>query len=816
MKTNPLLDRLPERLRARSRIRFGEEIELEEGPILYWMRNAARGHENPALNTLIRLANETGLAPFVMHTLTSVYPYASDRHHTFQLQGALDVDRELTRKNIPHTFYVERINDTKRHLREMVARSGLLIIEEIPVKPFSVWGKILGESTETPVVAVDTDCIVPMKWPDQYHNRAYKFRNATEDERERRIERDWRTPELDTPSVPSLDLPFEAIDPESMDLSQLIADCDIDHGIGPVAHSEGGSSSGYERWNTFRKQHLDRYHQKRNTPSNPLAVSRLSPYLHYGHVAPFRIAREASKNDSDGAQKFLDELITWRELAHHYCFYHKNYNCFSALPDWAQQTLLEHAEDRRNNTYDWMTLASAKTGDRLWDLCQESLLVHGELHNNLRMTWAKQLLQWTEDPRKALHTAIDLNNRYALDGRDPNSYGGIFWCYGLFDRAYNKERSVTGKLRPRTTDWHEQRVDMDSFSRFVHRPLTDEPFKVAVIGAGIAGSTATRILRNHGISVDCYEKSRGSGGRSSTRRITEKGTTYHFDHGAQYFTARSTAFRRQVKSLVDRGDVEQWSPDLVEINDDEMIQKTNQPDRYVAKPGMSSLTNYLLDEFEPNYSSRVESIDSAKDQLQLNVEETTSRYDSIILTAPPEQSADLVGSTSEKITTTCKNANFYPTWAVLLGFNESLPTKYDAAFVNTGPLTWIARNSSKPGRPETESWILHASPEWSEKHRQEPPEAIINHLLEEWKRISDHSNDVEPDYQSAHRWLYSQVDEPRSDRAVIDPDIGLILAGDWLAKSRIEGAFLSGRAAASRVLNDVLDFRHYAQEELFE
>jgi len=418
------IEDLPEALRERTRVRTGGTTDVRGDRVLYWMRNAARGHENPALEVTLRLAGTLDKPPLVVHPITSMYPYSSDRHHLFQLQGARDVAGELAERGIPYALMLQEAGDDLS-LKSLVQNSALLVVEEIPVRPFSVWGPALGDAVGTPVLSVDTDCIVPMTLPDAYHDRAYKFRRATEDERSERIDRTWSAFAPERSDVNMKELPFDPVDPRTVDLPDRIARCEIDHGVGPVPHRTGGASSGYRRWAAFRSDGLDSYHHRRNTPAQPGAVSRLSPYLHYGHVSPFRIAREARQHDGEGAEKFIDELITWRELAHHFCFHHDDYNRFSGLPDWARKTLRTHRDDEREILYDWDKLARARTGDRLWDLCQRSLLTHGELHNNVRMTWAKQLQHWTDRPERALRIAIDLNNRYALDGRDPNSYPAL-------------------------------------------------------------------------------------------------------------------------------------------------------------------------------------------------------------------------------------------------------------------------------------------------------------------------------------------------------------------------------------------------------
>jgi hypothetical protein len=195
-----------------------------------------------------------------------------------------------------------------------------------------------------------------------------------------------------------------------------------------------------------------------------------------------RIAREAH---AAGADKYLEELLVWRELAYQWCRHVPDHSSFDALPAWARRTLAAHAQDERA-ALSWEQLASGRTGDRLWDLAQRSLAMHGELHNNVRMTWGKAVIGWTRSPEAAIATLIDLNNRFALDGADPASYGGILWCLGLFDRPFTPELPVLGSVRPRTTDGHAERLDLDAYERIVSRRT--RPWRVAVIGAGISGA----------------------------------------------------------------------------------------------------------------------------------------------------------------------------------------------------------------------------------------------------------------------------------------------------------------------------------------
>ena len=164
-------------------------------------------------------------------------------------------------------------------------------------------------------------------------------------------------------------------------------------------------------------------------------------------------------------------MLIWRELAHNFCFHHKHLESLEALPRWARQTIANHLEDPRQAVYSWEKLCRGQTGDSLWDAAQRSLLVHGELHNNVRMTWGKAFLNWTQHPQKALDLMIDLNHRLALDGNDANSYGGLLWCLGLFDRPFKPERPVIGTLRPRSTKDHARRLNMAAYAAKIKVPF---------------------------------------------------------------------------------------------------------------------------------------------------------------------------------------------------------------------------------------------------------------------------------------------------------------------------------------------------------
>jgi photolyase PhrII len=528
---------LDERVTRLSQARRGDGI-------VYWMRTAVRGHDNPALDVAVHLANTSGQPLLVYHAISERYPYASDRHHTFLLEGAHDVADELEQRGIPYALHVERPGHRTPHLRDLAARASVVITEDMPVQPLLGWTRRLAAAF--PVWVVDTACVVPMPLVGKAHTRAFAFRSATEPLRGGRLEREWVdvAPRDVTPLAP----PFEPLDPRTVDIPELVASCEIDHAVGPVPHTRGGSKAGYARWAWFRERGLRSYSARRNNAADPYGVSRMSPYLHMGFVSPLRIAREVASTPGKSADKFLDELLVWRELAYAYCRYLPDHDTVDTLPKWARATLRRHQGDPRPALYSWETLARARTGDRLWDAAQRSLLIHGELHNNVRMTWGKAVPMWTPDAESALAMLIDLNHRYALDGRDPSSYGGILWCLGGLDRPFKPAKPVLGEVRPRPTSHHARRLDLGAYEAHTSRPLRADPPAVCVEAAGIAGLAAARVIADHGYTVHVDSLA---------------------DHAPATFTASDDRFARYVDSWFGQGrlrsDGRTYTGDVAEI-----------------------------------------------------------------------------------------------------------------------------------------------------------------------------------------------------------------------------------------------------------
>ena len=784
------------------------------GYILYWCHHAMRVRENPALELAAELAVRKRVPLLVFSSLAGANGHTSDRHVTFRLQGFRDLAGQLAAHGIPYACALEAPRRPEGAIDRLAARAAVVVTEDMPAAPYPDWSASLARRTGRPIVLVDTACVVPMNKVDGVFDRAFAFRDATESERGQRVASPW-------PRCEALDAPWPMVDHgvpdvawQSLDIAELVASLDIDHAVPPVADTVGGTAAGLARWESFRDTRLADYARDRDDAALP-GVSRLSAYLHYGMVSPLLVAREAHAR---GAAKFLEELLVWRELAYHWCRHVADHSSIDAIPAWARRTLAQHAADPRG-VHPWERLARGRTGDRLWDLAQRSLLVHGELHNNVRMTWGKAVPQWTRSPEEALATLIDLNTRYALDGSDPASYGGLLWCLGLFDRAFAPEQPVLGAVRPRATEVHAQRLDLEAFAESVQRRA--QPLRVAVVGAGISGLACARMLADHLAEVTVFEKSRGSGGRMSTRR----GDYGAFDHGAQYFTARDARFAHMVSSWRDEGVVAPWNGRFAEVGASG-AEPLEQCRRFVATPSMSALCKHLAEGLAIHCNARVDSIErrdgawSVRTVAPDGAPSLHGGFDLVLCTAPAPQTALLLGACAPTLAAVASRVAMRATWSMMWASDRRAALPFDHAEILTGAagvgesLAWVSRISAKPGRADDglDRWVVLARPEWSEERLERAPAEVCPDIERAFADLGATLGvDLPaPIHATAHRWRFALASREGGAGSMLDAASGIGMAGDWMRGTRVEDAYLSGIALAGRALGAAAQRVHAA------
>jgi renalase len=318
------------------------------------------------------------------------------------------------------------------------------------------------------------------------------------------------------------------------------------------------------------------------------------------------------------------------------------------------------------------------------------------------------------------------------------------------------------------------------------KSMTGAP-TIAIIGAGIAGASAARALHDRGVLVRVYDKGRAPGGRAATR--TRDGA--HFDHGAQYFTARDPVFVAQTQAWVESGLVREWCPRLLAIDALGRRSDAVAQVRWVGVPGMNQLAINLLKGVELACSQRVLSVERQADGwwLQMASGPEQGPFAVVLSTLPAPQAVQLLAN--ESVIAPAAGLSFAPCWALMLEFADALDPGFDAAFVNAGDLSWIARDSSKPGRPDAERWLVHAGPEFSRRALAEPAESVAAHLLREFFAATQVAA-IQPRWVRAHRWSYALAQPPLSAGALYDNQRQIAVGGDWCHGSRVEGAYLSG------------------------
>ena len=430
----------------------------ERGPIrgdfvLYWMQGVAmRSSANFALNFAVEQANQLGLPVLVYQGLRQAYPWASDRLHTFILESAVDLYHGFTKRGIQYAFYLETPapRPARSPLVDLARRAALVVTDFFPtfIQPRQL--RALRAKVETPVVAIDSTTVVPLR----YHTREYSTARAIRPVLHEALPHYLFPIENPAPRVRrQVEVPFDQLlggETGRAHIARLVSGLDIDHSVTPAPTIRGGERAARDRLATFIRSALPIYSTQRSDP-NVEATSRLSPYLHFGNLSIHEVLLTAqAAGPSAEFAKFLDEALVWRELAHNLCFMTTKHRTLAAVPAWARQELDDHGGDPRTAIYHQAELEHARTHDDLWNACQRSLVHEGELHNYLRMLWGKSVLLWTENANRALKILEHLNNKYALDGRDPNSYGGILWCFGRFDRPFYR-RPILGTVRYMST-----------------------------------------------------------------------------------------------------------------------------------------------------------------------------------------------------------------------------------------------------------------------------------------------------------------------------------------------------------------------------
>lgn len=475
-----------DRIRAANAVPVAPDREF----VLYWMIAARRTSWSFALDRAVAWAKALGKPLLVLEALRVGYPWANDRLHRFVLDGMADNARALADAPVTHHVYVEPEPDHGKGLvYALGARACVVVTDEFPCFFLPRMVAAAAKRLDAKLEVVDGNGLVPLAAHPKDYPAASHFRRHQQ-----------KLLPLHLGVAPKRD-PFARVDLPKKALPRAIRDrwppasrallegdpkalaaLPIDHDV-PPSPMRGGAEAARVALKTFVQTNLDRYVDIHAQPDDD-ATSRLSPWLHFGHVSAHEVfaavvkherwtpaslpktgtgAREGWWGMRPGAEAFLDQLVVWRELGYNTCARRPaDYDRYESLPAWAQATLRDHAKDARPHRYSRAQLEAAETHDELWNAAQRQLLREGWFHNYLRMLWGKKILEWSKSPRDALQTMVEIMNRWSLDGRDPNSYSGYFWVLGRYDRPW-PEREVYGKVRSMSSERTRKKVAVERY-----------------------------------------------------------------------------------------------------------------------------------------------------------------------------------------------------------------------------------------------------------------------------------------------------------------------------------------------------------------
>lgn len=459
--------------------------------VVYWMTASRRLDWNWALQRAIDVAREFDVPLVILEALRSDYRWASDRIHRFIIDGMVDHERRLRDSHVYYYPFVEREKGGGKGLLEALGEHAVAVVtDDFPAFMLPRMTAAAAEQLDVCLEKIDNNGIMPMYAPNKVFKRAYDLRRWIQKHGRAYLDQAPREHPLVGHNLPAMDELPEAITrrwqptpADTLSDDAFVASLPIDHSVGVVEHRPGGPEAANEVLQEFWRQRFDAYADRRSHPEDDTS-SRLSPYLHFGHISSHQIFEELVEREgwsmedlsdeakgsregwwgmSEPAEAFLDEFITWREVGYNMCAYRDDYDEYESLPDWALETLDEHSDDERPHLYSLEEFEQAQTHDELWNAAQMQLVKEGRIHNYLRMLWGKKILHWSQSPPEALAIMIELNNKYGLDGRDPNSYSGIFWVLGRYDRPWGPEREVFGKVRYMTVKSTRRKFSVDGY-----------------------------------------------------------------------------------------------------------------------------------------------------------------------------------------------------------------------------------------------------------------------------------------------------------------------------------------------------------------
>jgi deoxyribodipyrimidine photo-lyase len=448
------------------RVRNLNEGEVRDGEyVLYWMQSSQRADHNHAVEYAVQQANDLGQRLLVVFGLTDDYPEANLRHYAFMLEGLADAEEALNKRGIK---FVARKGFPDDVALEAGKNASLIVTDRGYMRPQRAWREKVAKEAGCLVTQVESDVVVPVELASgKQEHAARTLRPKLQEYLDDFLVKLTPT----KPGKQSSNMQEKGLDLSN--IQKILDGMDLDTSATRLSHLyRGGNSEAKRIFRRFLKQSLPDYDANRNQPQTDY-VSHMSKYLHFGHVSPVWLALEAKEaGGGENTDSFLEELIVRRELTFNFVLYNEDYDSYANIPGWAKETLKDHKKDDREHTYTVEQLENAETHDEYWNAAMKEMVHTGYMHNYMRMYWGKKILEWSNTPEHAYKTTLYLNNKYFLDGRDPNSFANVAWVYGQHDRGWT-ERPVFGKVRYMTAGGLERKSRPDQYVEKIEKRIEE-------------------------------------------------------------------------------------------------------------------------------------------------------------------------------------------------------------------------------------------------------------------------------------------------------------------------------------------------------
>jgi deoxyribodipyrimidine photo-lyase len=431
--------------------------------VLYWMQASQRTEYNHALEYALIKANELRQPLVVFFGITDHFPEGNERHYTFMREGLRDVRHSLEKRGIR---IVLKLTSPEQGIVQFAKEASFVVVDRGYLNIQRAWRNEAARLIDCPLVQIESDVIIPIEETSPKEEYAAA---TIRTKIHKKLDQFLRPLKEVDPVIDSLSLDFDSFDVD--DVEKAASKLHIDRSVKKVSSYRGGTGEAKKQLRLFMRDKLERFPELRNDPTVDF-LSHMSPYLHFGQISPLFIALKISAAEGPGKDAYLEELIVRRELSMNFVFYNAQYDSFEgAIPQWAQKTLKVHEKDRRPYLYDLGELETAKTHDPYWNAAQQEMVITGKMHGYMRMYWGKKILEWSKTPGEAFRIALYLNNKYEIDGRDPNGFTGVAWCFGKHDRPWG-EREIFGNVRYMNERGLKRKFDADKYVKLMSRLKT--------------------------------------------------------------------------------------------------------------------------------------------------------------------------------------------------------------------------------------------------------------------------------------------------------------------------------------------------------